>query len=192
MTAGRELSGSLQALSLSGLLQLLAAEGRTGQLDLAGAGSTGSLWLAGGQIVHATWAPAPDPGASSADMLDGSVALDALLGMAQGSFSFGPDVPAPARTLSGATEQLLMESAVRRDHARSGSGETMSPDAIPAFAPVPAGGATPRFTTLQWRVLAVIDGRKDVATLAAEVQLPPEALGAMLAELEAAGVIRIT
>ncbi len=189
MNGPLQLSGSLHALSLSGLLQLLGAEGRTGQIDVVAPSATGSLWLESGRVVHASAAAGASPGATAHE---GEAALDIMLGLAEGTFAFMPEAKAPARTLTAPTEQLLLESAVRRDHARGGRAGVMEATSIPSFAPVPAGGATPRFTTLQWRVLAAIDGRKDIETLASEVQLPAATLAAMLSELEAAGVIRIT
>ena len=44
------LNGSLDSVSLPGLLQLLSAERRTGRLDL----DQGSLWLDEGGIIHAS------------------------------------------------------------------------------------------------------------------------------------------
>lgn len=185
MSSDGRLTGSLAALSLPGLVQLLAAEGRTGRIDVRSAARAGSLFLDGGLLAHA----ACGEGEAA---VTGEAALEVLLGVSEGTFEFTPAVVAPERTLHGPTEQLLMEAAVRRDHARRGDAGSLPAHAVPSFAPVPKGGSTPRFTTLQWRVLASIDGRKDVATLAAEVQLPVTVLGTLLAELEAAGVIQVT
>ena len=185
MSDDLKLSGSLDALSLPGLLQLLGAEGRAGRLDVAAEPSAGSLWLESGHLVHAT---AEAGGVTTR----GALALDLLLGLTEGTFVFAPGETAPERTLDGPTEQLLMEAAVRKDHARRGDPLAVAPSSVPSFAPVPAGGSTPRFTTMQWRVLAAIDGHKSVGEVAAEVELPVEALSALLAGLEAAGVIQIT
>lgn len=181
MSDSLELAGSLGALSLTGLLQLMAAESRSGRLDVTSRFRAGSLWLEGGQIVHA---------ASEAD--SGTAALDSLIALTEGSFRFVVGDAAPARSLHGPTEQVLMEAAVRNDHARRSAPLPASPSAIPSFAPVPEGGSTPRFTTLQWRVLAAIDGRKTVQAIADEVQVPVAALAALIGELDAAGVIQIT
>ena len=109
-----KLSGSLDALSLPGLLQLLGAEGRAGRLDVASAPRAGSLWLEAGHLVHAT----AEAGGVTAR---GAEALDLLFGLSEGTFSFAPGETAPERSLDGPTEQLLLEAAVRKDHARYGA-----------------------------------------------------------------------
>lgn len=181
MTDPSKLTGSLEALSLTGLLQLLAAEARTGCLEIVSRPCSGSLWIEGGKLVHA-----------ATETSEGSAALDALVGLAEGTFSFSPGEEPPLRTLQGPTEQLLMEAAVRNDHAKRDPTHVLEPGCVPSFAPVPEGGSTPRFTTLQWRVLAAIDGRKTLQAIADEIQLPVVALAALLAELESAGVIQVT
>lgn len=181
MSGSSELSGSLGALSLTGLIQLLAAEGRSGRLEVAAPARSGALWLESGQLVHA-----------ESEAESGAAALDGLIALTDGAFRFVAGDAAPSRSLHGPTEQVLMEAAVRNDHARRRAPAPVSPDAIPSFAPVPEGGSTPRFTTLQWRVLAAIDGRKSVRAIADEVQLPVSALAALLGELDAAGVIQVT
>jgi hypothetical protein len=82
-----------------------------------------------------------------------------------------------------------MESACRRDHVGHAPDEVPL-EAVPAFAPVPLGGATPRFTTLQWQVLARIDGQRSVESLAADVGLPRNVLATLVRDLIAAGVLR--
>lgn len=183
MSEDRKLAGSLDALSLPGLVQLLSSERRTGRVDVSGPRGAGSLWLDTGDLVHASVH-------SGDEHLEGEAAIDDLLGLGEGTFVFAPGEAAPVRTLSGPTDHLLMEAAVRRDHARRGPGAVLPGHAVPSFAPLPAS-STARYTTMQWRVLAAIDGRKDIATIAAEVQLPVGALSAVLTELEAVGVIHI-
>lgn len=185
MTDDLRLSGSLEALSLAGLVQLLAAEGRSGRIDIEAQGVSGALWLKAGILVHARHEGA-------AGVTEGEPALDSLVALQRGTFTVIAGEAAPAQTLQGPTEQLLMEAAVRQDHAGRGAEGGLPPHAVPSFAPVPPGGATPRFTTLQWRVLASIDGRKTIEQMAPEVQLPVGTLAGLLADLEAAGVIRIT
>src|SRR5204862_5326136 len=93
-------------------------------------------------------------------------------------------------TLAGGTQHLLMEAAYRRDHLQRAATEGLPPDAVPSFAPVPADGAPPRFTTLQWRILAAIDGHRSIEAIAADLGLAPGAVGGVLSELVRAGVIR--
>lgn len=176
------LEGSLSVLSLSGLIQLLASEGRTGRLDLLDddAVGRGGLWLEAGCLVHA----------ERAGQGDGADALFSLLDAPGGQFRFAAGASAPRRTLDGTVDELLLEAACRRDHA--GRGEAGVPhSAVPRLAPVPSSGTTPRFNTLQWRVLAAVDGRRDVAGVADALQLPVPTVGALLRELLAAGVLEL-
>ena len=179
------LTGSLSALSLVGLLQILAAERRTGRLEVIGNGLEGNLWIVDGALVHAE-------AKSAVGVAAGEEALDRLALLDSGRFAFQAGPEAPRQTLEGSTDALLMEAAYRRDHHVRAETEGVPPSAIPSFAPVPEGGNPPRFTTLQWRVLASIDGRKDVATLAAEVGMPETAMTRLMGDLLALGVIRLS
>lgn len=176
------LSGSLSALSFIGLVQLLAAERRSGRLDLHGP-VEGQLWLDDGQLVHAETK-------SGAGARSGEAALDELASIDSGTFEFRPATYGGPVTLEGSTQHLLMEAACRRDHVHRASSEGLPPDAVPSFAPVPEGGDPPRFTTLQWRILATIDGRRDIAAIAADLGLAPASVGGVLAELVRVGVLR--
>jgi hypothetical protein len=180
MTDKPILTGDLGALSLTGLAQLLSSEGRSGRLDLEAPTVKGTLWFQDGDLVHA------EAGGGAA----AEAALDQLAGLTQGRFSFAAGEAAPRRSLAGRTDQLLMESACRRDHVGHAPAEVPL-EAIPAFAPVPLGGATPRFTTLQWQVLARIDGKRSVDSLASEVGLPATVLATLVRDLIAAGVLRL-
>ena len=178
------LTGSLSSLSLVGLLQLLAAERRTGRLDVIGNGIEGSLWLADGTLVHSQSRAPSGPA-------EGEAALDRLALLDEGRFAFHSGPESPDRTLEGSTEHLLMEAAYRRDHHVRAETEGVELTAVPSFAPVPDGGNPPRFTTMQWRVLASIDGHKDVAALAADVGMPPQAMARIVGDLLALGVVRL-
>jgi hypothetical protein len=83
-----------------------------------------------------------------------------------------------------------MEAACRRDHARRDGG-VLPAEAVPVLAPVPHAGSTPSFNTMQWRLLASIDGRRDVQSLADALGLPVPATARLLAELVDAGVLEI-
>jgi hypothetical protein len=180
-----DLHGSLSVLSLPGLLQLLASEQRSGRLEVLDAAgvSLASLWLDEGRVVHVAGAGG-DADAAHEDVVAG------LLGHDDGRFRFRAGGAPPRRTLQLAVGELLMEAACRRDHARRAA-EGLALDAVPVLAPVPHAGTTPSFNTLQWRLLASIDGHRDVTALAAELGLPPSATARLLAELVEAGVLEI-
>jgi len=184
-----DLQGSLSVLSLPGLLQLLATERRSGRLqvlDDAGA-AVASLWLEEGRVVHATGEDDAGDG-SPHDVVAGLLARD------EGAFRFDTGAAPPRRTLALTADELLMEAACRDDHARRDA-TGLPLDAVPVLAPVAAAGtsagASARFNTLQWRLLASIDGRRDVAALARELGLPETVTARLLAELVQSGVLEV-
>ena len=170
------LNGSLDSVSLPGLLQLLSAERRTGRLDL----DQGSLWLDEGGIIHA-----------SCGDVSGEDAVFALVETAGGDFAFEEGEELPERSVTVPTEHLVLEAACRRDHRKRAEAGDVPPGAVPRFASVTGGGATPRFDTLQWKVLAAIDGRKTVEQLGSELRLPPPALTGVIADLLRAGALEL-
>ena len=183
--AAPALSGSLAALSFIGLVQLLAAERRSGRLNIKASSLEGELWLESGHLIHAETRGADG-------RRSGEAALDDLAALEDGAFQFRPATFQGTRTLEGGTEYLLMEAACRRDHVERADTEGLAPDCVPSFAPVPEDGSPPRFTTLQWRILAAIDGRRDIAAISTELRMAPNAVGNVLAELVRVGVLRVT
>lgn len=180
-----DLQGSLSVLSLAGLLQLLATELRSGRLELLdGQGAAlASLWLEEGVVVHAR-----GEGGRAGDDHEDVVAE--LLGREDGRFRFVASEATPTRSFRRSAGELLMEAACRRDHASRDDGG-LPARAVPVLAPVPHAGTTPSFNTMQWRLLASIDGRRDVAALAEALGLPVPATSRLLAELVEAGVLEI-
>ena len=170
------LNGSLESVSLAGLLQLLSAERRSGCLDL----DAGRLWLDQGGIVHAVCGDAV-----------GEDAVFGLVESAVGDFSFEDGGELPERTVTIPTEHLVLEAACRRDHRRRAEEGDLAPTAIPSFASVTGGAATPRFDTLQWRVLAAIDGAKTVQQLSDELRMPLPALTGVIAALLRVGALEL-
>jgi hypothetical protein len=191
------LKGSLTSVSLSGLVQVLSAERRTGRLDWRSGtpadGRRGSFWLDSGKVVHAEAEGVGHGEHRGTATLVGEDALYELLLVEEGEFSFEAGPLPPRRSVTSSTEHLLIEAACRRDQARGRLPDEVEVDgeSVASFAPVPDGVTTPRFDTLQWRLLASIDGKKPVATLARDVGLPLDTARAMVAGLVGAGVLRL-
>lgn len=177
------MTGSLEIASLGGILQLLSSEERTGRIDLAcGDGAEGRVWLDAGSVVAA----ALEPGGRT-----GEDAFHALLEAPSGDFCFDPSAAPPAtREIASSTAQLLLEAACRRDHRQRDAGGDLSPDAVPALAPVTGGGAE-RFDTMQWRVLAAVDGRTSLEGLARALALPLAAVTRIVSDLVRSGAVEI-
>jgi hypothetical protein len=115
----------------------------------------------------------------------------ALVEAAAGDFRFEDGEEAPERTVSAPTEHLVLEAACRRDARKRAAAGDVPSDAVPAFAPVTGGAATPRFDTLEWKVLAAIDGRKNVGQLCDELKLPQPAVSGVIAGLLRSGVLEL-
>lgn len=113
----------------------------------------------------------------------------------EGYFSFveGPlaDVPTDA-TVRIPTEALLMEGARRIDEWTRIESKVPHLGVIPALAPAPAPeGAEGELDLLppEWEVLALVDGRKDIRTLASELGRSDFDLAKTLFGLESAGIV---
>lgn len=111
----------------------------------------------------------------------------------EGYFSFveGPlaDVPTDA-TVRIPTEALLMEGARRIDEWSRIESKVPHLGVIPALAPAPEG-AEGELDLLppEWEVLALVDGRKDIRTLASELGRSDFDLAKTLFGLESAGIV---
>src|SRR4051812_10328504 len=100
----REIEGGLSQLPLADLLQILAANKRTGRLVLLNGQDRGEITLSGGRAANAREGD-----------VEGEKALFRLLSWKEGSFAFNPG-PAPARMKIDRTmEDALLEGAHHSD-----------------------------------------------------------------------------
>jgi len=99
-----ELEGDLQQVALFDLLQVFAANRRTGQLQVECGALRAEIWIAAGRIVDAGVGP-----------IHGEKALFRVLGLRRGQFAFHPDRRPPRARIDGPTERLLMEAVRHAD-----------------------------------------------------------------------------
>ncbi|MEM9069746.1 MAG: DUF4388 domain-containing protein [Myxococcota bacterium] len=104
---GPELEGDLQQVALFDLLQVFAANQRTGQLVVESATLRGEVWVVDGRVVDA-----------SSGLVSGEKALFRVLALNQGQFVFHPDRRPLRQRIDAPTEHLLME-AVRHVDERA-------------------------------------------------------------------------
>ncbi len=97
-----ELRGDLSQVALFDILQVFAANRRTGRLRVEADGRAGEIWLREGRIVDATRGYA-----------NGEKAFYRILANPKGEFLFTPGLAHPDERIRERTEQLLLE-AVRR------------------------------------------------------------------------------
>lgn len=103
---GRDLEGNLAQIPLVDLLQILAANRKSGRLAVERGGETGEVGLADGKVVEAR-----------VGGVSGEKALYRLLGRREGQFSFVPG-PAPAgRHIRRKLDELLLEGLRQSDEA---------------------------------------------------------------------------
>ena len=94
-----ELEGDLQQVALFDLLQVFAANQRTGQLVVESGALRGEVWVSAGRVIDATCGP-----------VTGEKALFRVLALRRGQFTFHPDRRPPRQRIDAATEHLLMEA----------------------------------------------------------------------------------
>lgn len=99
-----ELEGDLQQVALFDLLQVFAANQRTGQVQVQSGSLRGEIWVSGGRIIDATCGP-----------VAGEKALFRVLALRRGQFTFHPDRRPPRSRIDAATEHLLMEAVRHAD-----------------------------------------------------------------------------
>lgn len=101
---GPELEGDLQQVALFDLLQVFAANRRTGQLNVVSRGVRGQIWLSEGRVVDAV-----------CGFVAGEKALFRVLALREGQFVFLPDRKPPRKRIDASTDYLLMEAVRHAD-----------------------------------------------------------------------------
>jgi response regulator RpfG family c-di-GMP phosphodiesterase len=105
--AQRGVSGSLEEMSLTDILQILSAGKKNGALRLRFPSGNGEIFLDSGKVVEARYA-----GRSGED------AFYAMLPLKEGIFRLDPDTPIPSPTIRKPTEALMLEAMRRFDESR--------------------------------------------------------------------------
>jgi response regulator RpfG family c-di-GMP phosphodiesterase len=100
------LQGDISDFPLAWLLQVLNYDARTAAVFLTGDGEDGVIFLAKGNPRHAR-----------TNALDGEAAFRAMLRWKTGTFSVDPDATTEEHTVRTPLMNLLLDDAVREDHA---------------------------------------------------------------------------
>ncbi len=144
-----ELRGDLQQVALFDLLQVFAANRRTGCLRVEGPVASGEVWVREGRIVDAVYGGAV-----------GEKALYRVLAVALGRFVFAPGLE-PARVrIDLPTDHLLMEAARQADEM--GRLHDRLP---PVGALVSRAGPVPRTSPMEQWVLDRLDEPRAIEEL---------------------------
>ncbi|MEJ2288301.1 MAG: DUF4388 domain-containing protein, partial [Deinococcales bacterium] len=116
------MTGTLGLFSLVDLFQLLSSSQRSGRLGVDHPAGLARVYFDKGQVVHAEFGE-----------LKGEDAVFALFADERGSFEFRLGIPAPDSTITGGTENLVLEAIRRLDEARRDTGPTVARDAVPVL-----------------------------------------------------------
>ncbi len=155
-------TGTLGLFSLVDLFQLLAGATRTGRLAVQHPDGQARFYFERGRLTHAEFG-----------QLEGEAAVYALFEDERGTFEFVVGLPAPHRSVTTATETLVLEALRRLDEQHrddDARGPEVSRDAVP-FVPDDALPDLP-FGDDERRVLAAVNGQRTVARLAATLDVP--------------------
>jgi response regulator RpfG family c-di-GMP phosphodiesterase len=105
--AGRGVSGSLQEMGLTEIIQVLWHGRKTGSLKIRAGADTGEIHFVTGSVYNALWGN-----------LRGEEAVYAMLALSQGEFVLDPNFKAPQELIRLSPEALLLEGMRRLDEGR--------------------------------------------------------------------------
>lgn len=183
-------TGTLGLFSLVDLFQLLAAARRSGRLAIDHPRGPAKVFFDKGQVVHAEFAG-----------ITGEDAVYALFADERGTFEFRVAIPAPVVTVSGGTENVVLEAVRRLDEARrdDSSPDTPQPlgrDAVPVRSTMADGiiaGTVhePKLTAEERLVVEQVDGQRTVTRIAIQAGIEPERAIGVTERLVRTGLLKV-
>lgn len=174
------MTGTLGLFSLVDLFQLLAGASRTGRLVVEHPRGDARIYFEKGDVTHAAF-----------DGVEGEEAVYALFADERGTFAFSTGLPAPRRTVSLGTQNLVLEAVRRLDEARRDADDDVIPYE-PDMVPERSGDAAADQVDLgqpERDVLARIDGRRSLQRIAELVGRPFVDVSRIAGRLVAGSVI---
>lgn len=153
------LKGSLSSINLADIIQLVSNSRQTGRFAITRAnGQKGAIYLKAGEIVHA-----------EADEFKGEDAIFTLISWDNGEFVFEDGVSETESSVIRPITSLLMEAARRIDEWKLLRKKIGSIDAIPEFSAIDRQERRKiSLSTLEWVVIAKIDGKKSINQISKE------------------------
>ena len=174
-------TGTLGLFSLVDLFQLLAGAARTGRLGVQHPDGQARFYFERGRVTHAEFGE-----------LEGEPAVYALFEDERGTFEFVVGLPAPRHSVTTATENLVLEALRRLDEQHRDEparGPEVSRDAVP-FVPEDALRDLP-FGSEERHVLAAVNGQRNVARVAATLDLPLGEVQRVVGRLVGVGALQL-
>jgi hypothetical protein len=173
-------TGTLGLFSLVDLFQLLSSSQRSGRLGVDHPAGLARVYFDKGQVVHAEFGE-----------LKGEDAVFALFADERGSFEFRLGIPAPDSTITGGTENLVLEAIRRLDEARRDTGPTVARDAVPVLDTTFERAEELTLNDEERRVLAHVNAQRNVTRIALDAGLDPDDTLAIVERLSRLGVLKM-
>ena len=173
------LRGSTGVFPLEAVVGLIAGTAKTGELLVRGSGKVGALGFAGGRLV-----------AAMIENEGGDNALGAIFSIPEADFEFTPWASEPAANLDpGDLASILKRATGARD--RLAAIREAIPDAHLRFklSAKAADQGTVTLTPDRWRALLMVDGERDVLSIATLLGVARMDALSILAELVREGVV---
>ena len=174
-----QLEGSTQQYPLSELIVLISESSITGVLEIGAPDAIGRIFFRAGQVYHAEAGDASGFDAFRRLIQADNAPFHIILGAHHGDDTLWPDT----RSLIGHVRRQELLYQRMRHH-------------IPRLESVPVlraanGDAQVRLDAALWPALALIDGQRSVAAIAAELGYEPFEVGMLLGQLVARGLAAI-
>jgi len=154
-----DISGDLENTRCSEVIKILSLGKRSGRLHLSNGGDTGSIFFRDGEIIHAQCGP-----------LQGVKAIYEAAVWSSGEYRFFPDDLADIVSVDLPVDDILAETANRiRQMDRITSLISSSSEVYEHDPDIKEKEVT--LKSIQWKVLACVDGRKSITEVSQKVNL---------------------
>jgi hypothetical protein len=146
------LEGNLKDFDLSDILQLIHMGKKTGALEVVTESESGVIFFHEGGAVHAV-----------AQDLSGDEAVNRILRWRQGHFVFKPDAATTYKSIKTPLQHLVLDAARQIDEWTDIQKLIPNLELVPAIEENPSAGTEDiKLQPNEWRVLAMVDGTKNI------------------------------
>lgn len=146
------LEGNLKDFDLSDILQLIHMGKKTGALEVVAENESGVIFFQQGGAVHAV-----------AQDLSGDDAVNRILRWRQGHFAFKPEASTAYKSIKTPLQHLVLDAARQIDEWTDIQKLIPNLEMVPAIEENPSAGTEDiKLQPGEWRVLAIVDGVKNI------------------------------
>jgi hypothetical protein len=174
-----KLEGSIRQFPLSDLISMILASSATGVLEVGGPTKIGQIFCRSGRAYHAL-----------AGQQDGVEAIRHMIEAYDVPFRFIADVRHAAETLWPDAQMLIGFARRQEQMLRRVRPYIPSLAWVPVLC-VPNSREGVRLSMAAWPVLAMVDGQRSVAEIAAALGHEPLEIGLTLSQLIARGLVNL-